>query len=108
MPFPLPDIAHHQNGVVAQVVKLLPRKWQAACAEEMHARLDERQEQQNVKRRNDVRTNLRCCLAEAKDPRDENEQYRGDAHRWVDADHHAQSEAPCKSARCDASAKQPQ
>lgn len=105
MPLPLPDVAHHPDGMVAQVMKLLPRKRQAPRAKQMNARLNEWQEQQNMQRRNNVRTNLRSSLAETKEPRDENQQHRGDAYGGIDADHHSQSEAPCKTTWCDASAK---
>lgn len=48
-----------------------------------------------------VRADLRGDLVEAEDPGEQDDEQRGKAYGWIDADDHAKSNAPGHAARCD-------
>ena len=94
--------------MVAQVLELLAVHREFARVKQVHAKIDEGYEQQEVEWGDHMRAKQRCELAEAKDPRDHNNEQRRQPHRWIDANHHAQGEAPREPSRSDATAESPE
>jgi len=92
--------------MMAKVLELSAVYRQFARVKQMHADIDERDEQQQVKRSHYVRAEQRCELAQAEDPRDENDEYRRESDGRIDPDHHAERQAPRQPSWRDASAEQ--
>ena len=105
VPLPLPDGVEQAEGVMAEVLELLAVHRKAAGVEEMDAELDEGDEQEQVERGDGVRADLRGYLVEAECPGKQDDKDRGEADRGVDADDHAEGEAPGEAARGDTAAE---
>ena len=102
VPLPLPDVVKEAEGMVAEVLDLLAREREAAGVEDVDAELDKGDEEQQVKRGDDMGADLRGDLVEAEDPGEDDDEQRGEADGWIDADDHAEGEAPRNAARADA------
>ena len=105
VPLPLPDVAEETDGVVAEVLDLLARHGEPVGVEEVNAELDERDEEKDVKRGDEVGADLRGDLVEAEEPREQDHEERGEADGGVDTDDHAEGEAPGDAAWSDSAAK---
>ena len=108
MPLPLPHIVKKPERMVAEVLHLLSRERETAGVKDVNAQLDKRDEEQQVERCDDLGADLRGNLVEAEDPGEEDDDERGKADGRVDADDHAQGEAPCEAPRGDAAAHLPE
>ncbi len=105
VPLPLPDIADEAEGVVAEVFELLAGEREAVGVEEVDAELNEGDEEEQVERGDDVVADLRGDLVEAEEGREQADEQGGEADRGIDADDHAEGEAPCHAARGDSAAE---
>ncbi len=61
-----------------------------------------------MQRGHDMGAQLRGDVIQAKCPGEQDDEKRGEADGWVDADDHTEGEAPGQTARCDAAAHQTQ
>lgn len=94
VPLPLPDLAKEVQGVVAKMLDLVAVEGELAGVEQVYADLDERDEEQQVQRCDDVQADLRGDVVEAEDPCDQGDRDGGDAYGGVDADDETEGEAP--------------
>ena len=94
--------------MVAEMLDLLPGERKLVSVEEVDAQLDKGNKEQQVERSHDVGADLRCDLIETKEPGQHDDKERGQANGGVNANDHAESEAPREPARRDAAAHQAQ
>src|ERR1700755_928978 len=99
MPFPLPNVTEEAPGMMAEMLDLLVAERQTACVKEEDTQFDERHKQQHVQRRNHMHPNLRCDLVESEGPCEQRHGHGGESYRGIDANDHAQCQAPCQTAR---------
>jgi len=92
--------------MMAEMLDLLPVQRKAASVEEMYAQFNEWKKQKQVERRRRMDADLRCNLAEAQRPREQDHQERGDPHRRIDSDDDSQCQAPRQTAGCHTAAHQ--
>ena len=99
VPLPLPDVAKEVPGMMAEMLDLLPAEWKAMGVEDVDTKLDEGDEEQQMERGDHMVADLRGDLIEAEDPGEHDDEQRGEAYGGVDADDHAEGEAPSEAAR---------
>lgn len=104
MPLPLPDIAKEAQRVMAEMLDLPTGEWKAVGVKDVDTELNEWDEEKQMERCDDVRTNLRGDLVESEEPGEQDDKERGDAYGGIDADDHAEGEAPGHAARGDTAA----
>jgi hypothetical protein len=108
VPLPLPNVPDELHGVVRQVLDLMAVEGESAAVEEVDAELDERDEQEQVERGDDMGADLRGELVEAECPGEQDDDDRGESDGRIDADDHAEGEAPGEAARADAAPEEAQ
>ncbi len=108
MPLPLPDGVKEAQRMVAEVFKLRARHRELAGVEEVDAEFYEGQEEQQMQRGDEVGADLRGGLAELEGPGEKDDEEGGDADGGIDADDHADGEAPGQATRGDAAAQEAQ
>lgn len=103
VPFPLPDVANHTPGMMAQVFNLSTVERNTSSVKEVNSQIDERDQKKNMEGCDDMHTDLRCKLIKAEHPCKQNDDQSGDAHRGVDPKNYSQRETPSHATGRDAS-----
>lgn len=80
MPLPLPDIPKEAPGMMAEVFDLAPRERETPGVKDMDTQLNERDEQNQMKRGYHMGSELRGDVIEAESPGEKNHQQRSDSY----------------------------
>ena len=108
MPLPLPDLVNEPPGMMAEMLHLFEIHGEPAGMKEMHAELNERQDQKQVERRHRMGTELRRHMVQSEDPREGYDHDGGEAHGRIDSYHHSKRKAPSQPPWSYAAAQQTQ
>src|ERR1700761_9099258 len=105
MPLPLPDFMKQLQWMMTEMLQLLTVHRQSARVKQVDAKLDERDEQQQVQGCHQMCPDQRCELAWSKDQSQKHPKQRRESHSRIDTNPHPQRQAPGQSSRRKAAAK---
>lgn len=88
MPFPLPNFSNQVQGMMAQVLDLVPVQRKPSSMKEIYAQFNERDKEEQVERRHRMGAYLRCELIETEGPCEHDDQERGNSNGWIYSDDH--------------------
>ncbi len=89
VPFPLPNFSNQVQGMMAQVLDLVPIQRKPSSMKEMYAQFNERDKEEQVKWRHRMGADLRCDLVETEGPCKQDDQERSNSNGWIDPEDHA-------------------